>query len=123
MPRDGLRQRFAVAGESGTAGAAAALVSASSKSSVGVFRLEGDRDGFAAEKPVTFDRDQRQVIFTLENRTGDRHTTVLAIASPGGTDRWEIRVHGRLVKMKPHASTDYPLRAEIPMALVRRGSR
>ena len=82
VPRDGVRQRFAVVGQGGTAGSAAARARESSKSSVGVFRLEVDRDGFAAEAPIAFDRELRRVAFTLENRTGDRHTTVLAIATP-----------------------------------------
>jgi hypothetical protein len=115
VPRDGLRQRFAVVGQGGTAGSAAARARESSKDSAGVFRLEVDRDGFAAEAPIAFDRELRRVMFTLENRTGDRHTTVLAIASPSGTDQWEIRVDGRPVDLKPNASTDYPLRADLPM--------
>jgi hypothetical protein len=90
-------------------------------------RLEVDRDGFAAEAPIAFDRELRRVAFTLENRTGDRHTTVLAIATPGATDQWQIRVDGRPVNLKPSASTDYPLRAEVPMgpgpALVERERR
>jgi hypothetical protein len=55
------------------------------------------------------------VTFTLENRTGDRHTTVVAMAPPRGTGRWELRVDGRRVEFKPNSSTDYPLHAEIPM--------
>jgi hypothetical protein len=86
----------------------------SSASSVGVFRLEVDRDGFAAEAPIMFDRALQRVTFTLENRTGDRHMTILAFASPMATDHWEIRVDGRPVELKPNASTDYPLRVELP---------
>ena len=115
VPRDGLRQRFAVVGQGGTAGSAAARARESSKTSAGVFRLEVDRDGFAAEAPIAFDRELRRVAFTLENRTGDRHTTVLAIATPGAADQWEIRVDGRPVDLKPSAIMDYPLRAEIAM--------
>ena len=115
VPRDGLRQRFAVVGQGGTAGSAAARARESSKTSVGVFRLEVDRDGFAAEAPIAFDRELRRVTFTLENRTGDRHTTALAIATPGAADHWELRVDGRPVDLKPSANTDYPLRAEIAM--------
>ena len=80
-----------------------------------MFRLELDRDGFAAETPIAFDKTLTRVAFTLENRTGDAHTTVLAIASPAATDRWEIRVDGRRVEVKPNANSDYPLRADIPM--------
>jgi hypothetical protein len=84
--------------------------------SAGVFRLELDRDGFAAETPIAFDKTLTRVAFTLNNRTGDAHTTVLAIASPGAADRWEIRVDGRRTEVKPNASSDYPLRADLPMS-------
>ena len=33
----------------------------------------------------------------------------------GAADRWEIRVDGRRVEVKPDANSDYPLRAEIAM--------
>jgi hypothetical protein len=85
------------------------------KPPAGVLRIEVDRDGFAAETPVSFDRGLRRVAFTLENRTGDRHTTVLSFAPPGGAGRWEVRADGRRVALVPHAHADYPLRAEIPM--------
>ena len=80
-----------------------------------MFRLELDRDGFAAETPIAFDKTLTRVAFTLENRTGDAHMTVLAIASPGAADRWEIRVDGRRIEVKPNANADYPLRADIAM--------
>ena len=115
VPRDGIRQRFAIVGQGGIAAAAEARAAAATTTSTGVFRLEVDRDGFAAETPVTFDKTLTKVSFTLENRTGDRHTTVLAIASPAAADRWEIRVDGLRVPITPNASTDYPLRAEMPM--------
>jgi hypothetical protein len=114
VPRDGLRQRFAVVGLGGAERAAAVAPPASS---VAVFRLEVDRDGFAAETPVILERDLRRVTFTLENRTGDRHTTVVAFAPPAGAGRWEIRADGRRVELEPNSNTDYPLRAEIPVAL------
>jgi hypothetical protein len=79
-----------------------------------VFRIEVDRDGFAAGAPIVLDRDLRRVAFTVENRTGDRHTTVLAFAPPGG-GRWEVRLDGRRVALQPNASADYPLRAELAM--------
>ena len=115
VPRDGLRQRLAVVGPGGSAGPVTARPEALFKPPAGVLRIEVDRDGFAAETPVSFDRGLRRVAFTLENRTGDRHTTVLSFAPPGGAGRWEVRADGRRVALAPHAHTDYPLRAEIPM--------
>jgi hypothetical protein len=115
VPRDGVRQRFAIVGQGGIAAARDARATAATTTSAGVFRLELDRDGFAAETPIAFDKTLTRVAFTLENRTADAHTTVLAIASPAEADRWEIRVDGRRVTITPNASTDYPLRADIPM--------
>jgi hypothetical protein len=115
VPRDGVRQRFAIVGQGGIAASRDARAAASSPTSVGVFRLELDRDGFAAETPIAFDKALTRIAFTLENRTGDAHTTVLAIASPAAADRWEVRVDGRRVEIKANADTDYPLRSELPM--------
>ena len=115
VPSDGVRQRFVIVGQGGIAAARDARATAATTTSAGVFRLELDRDGFAAESPIAFDKTLTRVAFTLENRTGDAHTTVLAIASPGAADRWEIRVGGRRIEVKPDANTDYPLRAEIAM--------
>jgi len=134
VPRDGLRQRFSVVGLGGGAASSRAggppgggsivaspvgrstPVSGAVPSSPppGVFRLELDRDGFAAGAPVLLDRDLQRVAFTVENRTGDSHTTVLAFALPGN-GRWEVRVDGRRVTLQPNASTDFPLRATIAM--------
>ena len=73
------------------------------------------RDGFAAETPITFGQNLLRVMFALENRTGDRPASVLAIALPSTSDRWEVRVDGRRVGVKPHASTDYFLLVGISM--------
>jgi hypothetical protein len=125
VPRDGLRQRFATVGLGGGAASStgarqshaprlAAGAGTASPPSPPVFRIELDRDGFEAGAPVMLDRDLRRVAFTVENRTGDRHTTVLAFAPPGD-GRWEMRVDGRRVALQPNASADYPLRAEFAM--------
>ena len=39
-----------------------------------------DRDGFAAKKPVFFNTELTEIGFTLENRTGDKHTTRIALS-------------------------------------------
>ena len=75
-----------------------------------------DPQGDAAESPIAFDKTLTRVAFTLENRAGDAHTTVLAMASPGAGDRWEIREDGRRIEVKPDANSEYPLRAELPMS-------
>ena len=63
VPRDGLRQRFAVVGLGDGA-------ASSRPPSPPVFRIEVDRDGFVAGAPVVLDRGLRRVAFTLEYRTG-----------------------------------------------------
>jgi hypothetical protein len=115
VPRDGERQRFAIVGQGGMAAAGDARATAGTTASAGVFRLELDGDAFAAETPIALDKTLTRVAFTFENRTGDAHTTMLAIASPAATDRWEVRIDGCRVTITPNASTDYPLRASIPL--------
>jgi hypothetical protein len=47
-----------------------------------------ERDGFAARQPITFDAALREIAFTLENRSGDRHETGIHIAGlPPGAYR------------------------------------
>jgi len=47
-----------------------------------------DRDGFAAGQRITFDEALREIAFTLENRSGDRHETRLHLAGlPPGAYR------------------------------------
>jgi hypothetical protein len=85
VPRDGLRQRFC------------AMLSGGSP--VRTLRLELDRDGFAADAPIVFDRALGRVSATLENRTADRHRTVLRLEVPPGAS-YELRVEGRRVSRR-----------------------
>jgi hypothetical protein len=110
VPRDGLRRRFS------------AIVG----SPVRKLRVEFERDGFAAGVPVVSDRALRTVGFLVENATGDRHRTGLRLSLPPG-ERYELRVAGRPVALRPTGNFDYPFRAEfdvagpsIPAELVRR---
>jgi hypothetical protein len=119
VPRDGLRQRFAVVGLGLATGSReetpVSAASAGTAASIPVLRFEVDRDGFAAEVPVVLDRDLRRITFALENRTGDRHATFLYLAPPAGAGRWEVRSDGRRIDLEPSTNSDYPLRAAIPM--------
>ena len=66
IPRDGLRQRFwAVLPDRR-------------------LRVELDRDGFAAEKPIVTDSAFSRIRMTVENRTGDGHRSRLTLAPAGG---------------------------------------
>jgi len=68
VPRDGLRARFHIV-----------------RGSQRVAILLG-RDGFAKDRPVIFNDSLSQISFTLENRTGDAHTSSITISGlPAGT--------------------------------------
>ncbi len=60
VPRDGLRQRFD------------AIPNNQER-----LKLELNRDGFAANKEITLDKNLHKIKFTLENRTGDAHDATL----------------------------------------------
>ena len=61
IPRDGLRSRFAV-------------VCGQTR-----FQISLSRDGFAKDQPILFENSLARIDFTLENRSHDRHETVLHI--------------------------------------------
>lgn len=104
IPRDGLRQRFD------------ALVPGAAASSTNYQRLklELDRDGFAAGQPIVTDKSLQKISFTLENRTGDAHTTGLWLSLPTSSD-YEITQDGKKVALTKTASWDYPLMAEVKL--------
>jgi hypothetical protein len=102
IPRDGLRQRFA------------AIIAdpRDPKRNVRRFKLELDRDGFSPDQNIVTDKSLRKVAFTLENRTGDEHTTGLWLSLPDGT-AYDVFQNGRKVALSPTGNWDYPLRAEL----------
>jgi hypothetical protein len=76
IPRDGLRQRLQIIH--------------------GTLRVHLilDRDGFSPEKPIRFDKSLNEISFTLENRSGDEHSTHLNIRGmPSG--HYELYLDGR----------------------------
>jgi hypothetical protein len=75
VPRDGLRTRFYIV-----------------RGAVRV-ELTLDRDGFAKDRPVTFDDALKQIDFQLENRGGGAHEAVLHLRGvPAG--RYRVLVNG-----------------------------
>jgi hypothetical protein len=54
-----------------------------------------DRDGFAAEQPIRIDHSLREIHFTLENRSGDSHTTRVQLSGLPG----RIMVEGLPAKL------------------------
>lgn len=78
IPRDGLRDRLS-------------LVSKDVRTTISFYR-----DGFAKEKQISITPDLKKVTFTLENRTGNSHTTKLSIfVLPGKVP--EVTVDGKKV--------------------------
>ncbi len=102
IPRDGLRQRFC------------AIFSdpKNPKSPVRRFKMELDRDGFAAEESIVTDKSLNKIAFVLENRTGDEHTTELRLSFPAGTT-YSILQDGKTIQFDQTKSWDYPLRATL----------
>ncbi len=102
IPRDGLRQRFA-----------AVLPDEHLPwPAVRRFKMELDRDGFAAGGAIVTDPGLNKVAFTLENRTHDAHVTGLRLSFPVGAD-YEITQDGSKVVLSRTGDWDYPWRAEL----------
>jgi hypothetical protein len=92
-------------------------------------KIELERDGFAAGRPVVMDKSLRRVAFMVENRTGDAHRTGLRVSAPLGA-AYELRQDGQRVPLVSTGDWDHPWRAEIELAgpvvkleLVRKESR
>jgi hypothetical protein len=116
VPRDGLRQRFGV-----VLPAIKGAGSPCPPTGPCTFRMELGRDGFRADSPVDVDRALKAVTFTLENRTGDAHTTPLRLSLPSPTGQasavaktWQVRLNGQRTPIVANGGTDYPFRVEIP---------
>ena len=102
IPRDGLRQRFS------------AILSdpKNLKSAVLRFKMELDRDGFAAGKDIVTDKSLKKIAFTLENRTGGEHTVELRLSLPAESS-YSIFQDGKATQVKQTGNWDYPLRGEL----------
>jgi hypothetical protein len=106
IPRDGLRQRFdAVLSDPKTPDELTRRL-----------KLELDRDGFAAEQPIAVDKSLSTISFTLENRTGDEHTTELSLSPPAGS-AYIVLLNGARVQLNPTGNWDFPFRAQLKVKL------
>jgi hypothetical protein len=104
IPRDGLRQRLAVV-----------LLDPRVPWPNGLrFKLELDRDGFQPESHIVMDKQAKKIAFTLENRTGDQHTTTLKL-SFHPTAMYEVRQDGKKVPLAKTGIWDYPWQADLIM--------
>jgi hypothetical protein len=104
MPRDGLRQRFD------------AIIPNQQLPFPDArrFKIEVDRDGFAADQPIITDSSVRKISFTLENRTEDKHVTGLLLSFPIGSN-YEVTQDGRKLTLVKTGDWDYPWKADIEM--------
>jgi Family of unknown function (DUF5695) len=102
VPRDGLRQRFvAIVGDP-----------KDTSSHIKRIKFELDRDGFADSQEILVDKMLNTIEFTLENRTGDVHTTELLLSFPDGPP-YHVFQNGNPIPLKETGNWDYPLRAEL----------
>jgi hypothetical protein len=105
-PRDGLRRRFhVVIPDSGLP----------FPEDIRRFKLELERDGFAADGKIVMDKDLGRIAFTVENRTGDAHKTAVRLSFPTHT-RYELYQDGKPVSLVSTPEWDYPWRAELEIA-------
>lgn len=97
IPRDGLRDRLS-------------LVSDAVRTTISLYR-----DGFAKEKQIRISPDLKQTSFTLENRTGNKHTSKMAIfASPGYTP--VVLVDGKEMKVFRTGEREYVTTVDVSRA-------
>jgi hypothetical protein len=102
VPRDGIRKRFDVVLPDPRA----------PHTQVQRLALQLERDGFARDLPINLDKRLEGLSFTLENRTGDSHTTELSLRFPYGTS-YTLLQDGRPVPLAPTGDWDYPWRATL----------
>jgi hypothetical protein len=103
IPRDGLRRRLDVVIPDRTLPFA---------EDIARFKLELERDGFAAGGAITMDKALTKIAFTIENRTGSAHTTGVRLSLPVNS-RYELRQDGKVVVLTGTGNWDYPWRAEL----------
>ncbi|MBE0673384.1 MAG: hypothetical protein IH591_01860 [Bacteroidales bacterium] len=95
VPRDGLRNRFSIITDKVRAGVVL------------------ERDGFLEGKEIVIGSDLKKVSFTLENRTGDTHTTRMKVTAGGKSVR--VTVDGK--SLKPLLSGNDVYTFNLPVSL------
>jgi len=110
-PRDGVRRRLHVvlpgAGQPSTG-------------DIRRFKLELVRDGFGADERIAVDKSLEKIMFFVENRTGDAHSTAVRLSFPA-REAYRILQDGRPRPLVQTGSWDYPWRTELEIS--GRGSR
>ena len=103
IPQDGLRRRF---------GVVVPDPALPFSEDLRRFRIELERDGFAAGVPVRMDKDLARIGFVIENRTGSGHRSGVKLSFPVPS-KYELRQEGKAVALVPTGDWDYPWRAEV----------
>jgi hypothetical protein len=103
IPRDGLRRRFDVVIPD---------AHLPFKEDVARFKLELERDGFAAGRTIAMDKSLRSMKFTIENRTGNAHGTGMRLSLPVNSG-YTLTQDGAPVALTRTGNPDYPWRAEL----------
>ncbi|HKW01510.1 MAG TPA: DUF5695 domain-containing protein [Vicinamibacterales bacterium] len=105
-PRDGLRRRLAIVVPD---------TRLPFPEDVSRFKLELERDGFAADQSIAMDKALAKISATLENRTNNAHTTGVRLSFPLNA-QYELRQDGKAVPLVQTGDWDYPWRAELSMS-------
>jgi hypothetical protein len=58
--------------------------------------VELERDGFAEGREIAVNKSLKRMTFTVENRSGDSHETLLSITANG---RAKVKIDGKRIKM------------------------
>jgi hypothetical protein len=101
IPRDGLRRRLDVVTPD---------TRLPFSEDISRLKIELERDGFAAEAPITMDTGIQKISFTVENRTADRHPTGLRLSLPVNT-KYELRQDDAIVPFVRTDDWNYPWHA------------
>jgi hypothetical protein len=105
-PRDGLRRRLAVVIPDARL---------PFPEDVSRFKLELERDGFAADQSIVLDKALGRISATIENRTGNAHATGVRLSFPLNAE-FELRQDGKVIRLVQTGDWDYPWRGELSVA-------
>jgi hypothetical protein len=104
-PRDGIRRRLKVVLPDG---------SLPFTSPIRRLKIEVARDGFAPDQDIVMDKTLNTISFTLENRTGNAHSTGIMLSFPDHSE-YELRQDGKPVAMTLTDDWEHPYRAQLTM--------
>lgn len=108
-PRDGLRRRLDVVVPD---------AHLPFPESIDRFKLELERDGFAADGLITLDQALKTIRFVIENRTANTHHTGIRLSMPVNT-AYDLRQDDKIVPLAQTGDWNYPWRADLTIAAAR----